>query len=379
MDSLKNAFVIKTPEHIDQLRPYQAGKPIETLAREKGLTRIVKLASNENSLGPSPKAVQAIKEFAGNVNRYPDPAAYDLVEALSEKFKLNSEQIICGHGSDALIFYLINAFTDTQDEILTSEGTFIGTFLHAKKLNRKLNLVPLKDYRYDLEALKRANHKHVKIIYLANPNNPTGTYLNRSELQEFFKSVRSDQLVILDEAYTLFASERPDYPIGLDWVRQGMENLVVTRTFSKDYGLAGLRVGFAASTPQIVTQLYKVRFPFEPNLLAQVAARAVLSDQAFLDESRSVNRQSLRLLAETYDELGIRYLDTAANFHLLLFSTEDGAAQFVAGCQGRGLIVRHVKAFGITQGVRVSSGTLEETEFARKTIQEVMLRKSSTN
>ncbi|UCE66380.1 MAG: aminotransferase class I/II-fold pyridoxal phosphate-dependent enzyme, partial [Candidatus Zixiibacteriota bacterium] len=226
--------MIKIPEWITNLKPYIPGKPIGELAREKSLKRIVKLASNENPLGPSPMAMKAVIEHLSEAHRYVDRAAPELVSKIAAKFGKNPDQIICGHGVDALLGYILCAFTRENDEVLTSQGTFIGIYVNVRKLGRKLSLAPLKNYAFDLEAILSSISSKIKVIYLANPNNPTGTIFTKSQFENFISRVPDNILVILDEAYTEFASKDPSFPNGLDY---DYDNLIVTRTLSKSYGL----------------------------------------------------------------------------------------------------------------------------------------------
>ena len=216
--------MIKIPNHIQELKPYKAGKPIEELMREKNIQMVVKLASNENPLGPSPKAMIAIKDHLNDLNRYPNPSGYKLVNAIAEKFNLDPGRIICSDGSDSLIQYIITAFSREGDELLSSEGTFIGWYVNVDKLGRKSKLVPLKNYHFDLENIFNNISDKTKIIYLANPNNPTGTIFTKKEFENFLKKVPDDILVILDEAYTIYSQYNPDYPNGLECENK---NLVV--------------------------------------------------------------------------------------------------------------------------------------------------------
>ena len=228
--------MISVPEHIKNLKPYKAGKPIEELMREKNIQKVVKLASNENPLGPSPKAVEAIKKHLTELHRYPNPSGYRLVNAIAEKYDKKPEQIICSNGSDSLIQYVITAFSIEGDELLSSEGTFIGWYVNVNKMGRKSKEIPLNNYHYDLDSIFENITEKTKIIYLANPNNPTGTIFKRNEFEEFIKKIPSNILVILDEAYTIYSQFNPDYPNGFDYEK---ENLVVLRTLSKSFGLAG--------------------------------------------------------------------------------------------------------------------------------------------
>jgi histidinol-phosphate aminotransferase len=360
--------MIKIPKHIQELQPYVAGKPIEELAREKDLKRIVKLASNENPLGPSPKAVEVIRKHLYELHRYTNPSAYKLVNAIASKFNKKPEQIVTGSGSDSLLQYMITAFSDRDDEILTSGSTFIGWYVNANKYGRKSVLVPLKDYHYDLNGIANGITAKTKIIYLANPNNPTGTMFTINEFEEFLAKVPLNVLIVLDEAYTIYAESNPDYPNGLSYE---LENLIVLRTLSKAYGLAGLRIGFGVGPKELIKELYKVKLPFEPNHLAQEAAIAAFDDKEFLIKTIMLNISSLSKMIRKFDKLGIKQIPTSANFILLVFPNEEFAGEFCNGCLERGLILRHVKTFGIPNGVRINSGTEEETEFALDIISEV--------
>ena len=365
--------MIQIPEHIKNLKPYKAGKPIEELVREKGLNKIVKLASNENPLGPSPKAIEAIKNNLNNLHRYTNPSGYKLVRAIAEKYKKDPSQIICASGSDSILQFIITAFTDEHDELLTSEGTFIGWYVNSNKYGRKLNLAPLKDYHYDLDEIASRINTKTKIIYLANPNNPTGTMFSKREFESFINKVPKNVLVVLDEAYTIYAEDNPDYPNGFNY---NLENLITVRTLSKAYGLAGIRIGFAVGPSYLIKELYKVRLPFEPNLLAQEAAIAALEDDVFLMKTKELNRVSLIKMKNKFDELGIQYIPTSANFFLLLFASEEEAIEFNDECLNCGLILRHVDSFGIQNGIRINSGTEKETDFALNIIEYVYLKLS---
>lgn len=361
-------MAVCVPPHIEDLEPYRPGKPIADLMREKNLSTIVKLASNENPLGPSPKTLVAMQHAMADLHRYPDPRAMDLVTALSKNLGRKPAEIVCGNGSDSLLAYLLYAFTKEDDEVLTSSGSFIGMYVNARKLGRRLNLVSLRNYAYDLPALAAAITPKTKVVYLANPNNPTGTMFSKNEFEGFMANVPRHVLVILDEAYTLYAEDFDDYPNGLKY---HFDNLVVLRTFSKAYGLAGLRVGFAVGPERLIAEIYKVKLPFEPNWLAQVAACAALDDREFLERTKTLNAASLEAIRRTLTGLGIKYVDTVANFLMMLFSGEPEATTFYEACLNEGLILRPLKSFGLGQGVRINSGTEEETAFAARVIEKV--------
>ena len=360
--------MVDVPEYIRALKAYVAGKPIDELAREKHLKRIVKLASNENPLGPSPKALSALQNILAESHRYVDPSSHKLVETIAKKYGKKQDEIVCGHGTDSILAYIVNAFTDHNDQVLTSEGTFIGIYVNVLKFGRNLVKVPLKNYSYDLEAIAAAITERTRLIYLANPNNPTGSMFSKFQFEKFMSAVPDSILVILDEAYTVYAEENNDYPNGFEY---NYQNLIVTRTFSKAYGLAALRVGFAVAPPAIIKEIYKVKLPFEPNYPAQIAAEAALDDDDFLRQTVDTNRKSLQKLKACFDKLGIKHMPTAANFILIVFSSEQFATAFNEQCLEHGLIVRHVKSFGIPEAIRINSGTEDETEFAISVIEKV--------
>ncbi len=360
--------MVSVPEFIKHLSPYKAGKPIEELAREKGLSRIVKLASNENPLGPSPKAIEAMKSITSELHRYTDPYCYRLTHAVAEKYNQAAEGIFSAAGSDAILQYIISTFTEEGDEVLTSEGTFIGWFVNVNKYHRKSVTVPQKNYRYDLRALAGAITEKTRIIYLANPNNPTGTIFTKTEFESFLTKVPDDILIIYDEAYTVYSEHNPDYPRGLDYQ---LDNLIVLRTFSKAYGLAGLRIGIAFGHPAVIRELYKVKLPFEPNFLAQQAAIASLADDEFIKKTVELNTRSLHLLEETTDMLGLRRTVSAANFFMILFDDTESALEFNEECLSNGLILRPLGSFGFPNAVRINSGTDEETAFAADVLKRV--------
>ena len=360
--------MIKIPKHIQNLQPYKAGKPIDELAREKGLKKIVKLASNENPLGPSIKALEVIKKSMGELHRYTNPSAYKLVNAIAKKYNKKPSQIVTGSGSDSLIQYIVSAFSEPGDELLTSQGTFIGWYVNVNKYGFNSVEVPLRNYHFDLEGILNSITQKTKIIYLANPNNPTGTMFTKDEFEIFLSRVSQNILVVLDEAYTVYAESTPDYPNGLKYEK---DNLIVLRTLSKAYGLAGLRIGFAFGPEYLIKEIYKVKLPFEPNHLAQEAAIAAFEDEEFLNKTVELNKKSLAKMVKTFYELGIEQVSTAANFILLVFPTEEFAFDFNEECLNKGLIVRHVKSFGIPNGIRINSGTMEETDFALNVISSI--------
>lgn len=360
--------MIKRPAHLENLQPYKAGKTVEAVTRELGLTKVVKLASNENPLGISPLAAQAIAKTINESNRYADPSGFRLTKKLSERLGAAPEQIILGAGVDSLLGYILSAFSEPGEELLTSEGTFTGIYVHANKLNRTIVKTPLTNYAYDLDSLLEQIGDKTKIIYIANPNNPTGTIVTRDQLVSFLDQVPSHILVILDEAYFSYAREYDEYPDGLEY---DYANLIVTRTFSKDFGLAGLRIGYAVAAPDLIADLMRIRLPFEPSWTAQEAALAALDDADFLERTITQNHRSLKLIAEQADKLGINHPRSYGNFIMYAFDSAPFAASFTQECLKLGLILRHVESFGVPGGVRINSGTDQETTFALKVVEEV--------
>lgn len=360
--------MIKIPSFVENLIPYKSGKNIDELSRERNIKKIVKLASAENPLGPSPKSVEAIQKALLGLNRYSDPASFNLVSAIAEKYNIQPNHIICGHGTDSLLAYIVSAFTTESDEIITSEGTFIGIYVTVRKTGRKLIRIPLKNFGFDLTAIYKAINAKTTMIYLANPNNPTGTMFGLEEFEEFMHKVPGHIMVILDEAYTAYVDEDLNYPNGVTYE---YENMVVTRTFSKAYGLAGLRIGFAVGPDKVIESLYKVKLPFEPGLLPQQAAVAALDDDAFLKETIELNKQSKAMLKACFEKCKIKQIESFTNFILTIMPNKVFAAEFTEDCMGKGLIVRHVDTFGVPNGVRINTGTIEETYFACEIIEEV--------
>lgn len=360
--------MIQIPQHIDNLAPYKSGKPIDELKREKGLERVVKLASNENPLGPSPLALEAITKAGAELHRYPDPSCYEIIRRISQKREVPEGRIFIASGSDAVLQYAVMALTREGDEMLSSEGTFIGWRVNVEKLGRVPRYVPLKEYRYDLTALADAITPRTKMIYLANPNNPTGLAFGVEEYETFLNRIPEDVIVIYDEAYFFYAVRHPAYPDGMKYLRP---NVIVSRTFSKTFGLAGLRLGVAYGSEEIIAALRKARLPFEPNYPAQMAALAAMEDDEFIERTMRVNEASLSMLYGCFDELGIRYTKGAANFSMLIFDSATLASDFNNACLDNGLILRHLASFGIPEAVRINSGTHEETEFAVRVIRDV--------
>jgi histidinol-phosphate aminotransferase len=353
--------------NILNITPYKAGKPIEETKRELGLKEIIKLASNENPLGPSPKAVEAIRKNLSNINRYPDSQGFYLKRKLAKYFHVEPSNIVLGNGSDELIDIIIKTFVEEDQSIITADITFLEYEIISKVNGRKIIGVPLKYFKYDLEAMKNKIDKNTKLVFIANPNNPTGTYATKYEIEDFLRNLPDNVIVVLDEAYDTFI-DVDDFPSGLNYMRN--KNVIVLKTFSKAHGLAGLRIGYAITKPEFVSCMEVARQPFNVNLLAQVAALAALEDKKFLRKSRSVILEGKDYLYDAFNRLGIVYVPSVANF-ILLDVGRDGVSVFKEMLK-YGVIVRDMKQYGLKNFIRVTIGTKKENERFIKTLKKVL-------
>jgi histidinol-phosphate aminotransferase len=344
------------PPYIEALHPYEPGRNAEEVRQRYGLARVVKLASNENPLGPSPLAVAAIQAHLQSIHLYPQ-AGLSLREALAKRYHVKLENVIVGSGSDSIIAAIVRTFLSDDDEILTTEAAFGGFQVTAKSRGVAYKTVPYQGWRYDLAGLAGAITERTKIIYLANPNNPTGTIVTRDEFEEFHRLVPDRVLIILDEAYFEYARDDPDYP---DSMRYRLDNVITLRTFSKVYGLAGMRVGYGFAHEVLIRNLLKVKLPFEPAVLAEAAAVAALQDEAFVARSREVNAQGLRYVEAALVDRGFDVIPSQANFLMVVFAASGNAAEFVERLLKLGVIVRPLASFGLPCCVRISIGTEEQ-------------------
>ncbi|TAL68141.1 MAG: histidinol-phosphate transaminase [Bacteroidetes bacterium] len=356
-------------EYIKNLEPYRPGKPIDDVKREFGLEKIVKLASNENPLGVSPLAIQAMIGSIHQINRYPDIASLLLRSKLAEMFDVGFDCIVTGHGSEAIMQTAVRTFLMNGDEVITAEGTFVGFYVMVKACGIKMNLVPLKDYRFDLKAIAASITPRTKMIYLVNPNSPTGTIYTTSEFEEFMKSVPPEVIVMVDEAYIEFVMDHPDFPDSMDY---RFDNVITTRTFSKAYGLAGIRIGYGFAHPELIKQMHKVRLPFEPGIPSQAAGVAALTDKQFLDYYLNLNKCGKQFIYDVYDRLGIEYVNTEANFVMSIFDSEMRVNDITDKLLRKGVIVRALKPFLLPHCIRVTIGLPEENEIYADTLKSVL-------
>lgn len=309
--------MIKVRSGVEDLIPYDPGKPVEELEREKGI-KAIKLASNENPLGPSPKAVEAIKEAASKVHRYPDGACYYLRKKLASFLGVGEKNLIFGNGSNEIIEILMRTFLETGDEVVYAWPAFVVYKLISKAMGLKAVEVPLtSDLRHDLKAMAVAVTENTKMVFIANPNNPTGTIVTKDEIDAFLREIPQDVIVVVDEAYYEFASEYKEFPQLIETAITEDRNVILMRTFSKAYGLAGLRIGYGISNERIIDYMNRVRQPFNVNLIAQEAALAALDDQEHVKKTIELTKQGLEYLYSELQYMGLEYVPTYTNFLLI--------------------------------------------------------------
>ncbi len=343
---------IRIHPDIARLVPYSPGKPLDELERELGIGGAVKLASNENPLGPSPKALAALDEGKAALHLYPDGGAHHLTRALADRWKVSGDHVVVGNGSDEIISLLVRTFMSPGEEAVMAAHTFVMYQLAVTGGHGVCVEIPLNDWRHDLPAMARAVTHRTRLVFVCNPNNPTGTMVTREEVRQFMAAVPDDVIVVFDEAYYEYVRD-PHYPDTLDYVRQNRP-VVVLRTFSKIYGLAGLRIGYGITTPEIAGYLHRARNPFNANTLAQLAARAALEDEQHVAASRALNEAEMTTLDNGLRALGMAPLPSQANF--LYFDTRrDGRAVFDRLLR-EGVIVRHIGG----SMLRVTIGRPEE-------------------
>ena len=346
------------PPAIEALRPYEAGRTIESVRRQFNLTHVAKLASNENPLGASPKAIEAMTRELAGLNRYPD-GGLRLREVLAREFDLKVENVIAGSGSEGIMSNIIRTFLCDDDEVLTTEAAFIGFQVLARSRGIQYRTVPYDRWHYDLPGLAAQINARTKIVYLANPNNPTGSIFTRHEFDEFYKHVPERVLIILDEAYFEYAKDNPRYP---DSMHYRYDNVITLRTFSKIYGLAGARIGYGFAHEELIRNLLKVKLPFEPSTPAQAAGIAALADKEFLHRSLELNARGLRTLTEGLGSLGLTVVPSQANFVMTVLPSAQDATRIFEELLAQGVVVRPLGAFGLPECLRISTGTDEDTQ-----------------
>jgi histidinol-phosphate aminotransferase len=339
------------------IKAYVPGKPIEDVQRELGLSEVIKLASNENPLGPSPKALAAARAALDSMNIYPDGACTELTKKLSGKLGLDPDWIVFANGEDNIITLISKTFLNEGEEMIMADPSFSSFAISARAVGAKVVSVPVRsDFKIDLKAVAAAIAEKTKLVFLCNPNNPTGTISTKSEVEEFLKAVPEHVIVVLDEAYKEFVDD-PEYPDGLDYVRAG-RNVIVSRTFSKVYGLAGLRVGYAIADPVFIGGMKRIREAFATNRVAQAAAVAALDDDEFVQKVHDMNSAGREYLYREFERLGLPYVKSQTNF--ILVDTKQDIKRVFQDLQREGVIIRPGHIWNLPTYARVSVGTLEE-------------------
>lgn len=354
-------------KNILSVKPYIAGKPIEETKRQLGLREVVKLASNENPLGASPAAMQAIRKNLPGINRYPDSQSFYLKKRLSKYLDLSPNNLILGNGSDELIDIIIKTFVEEDESIITADITFLEYEIISQIAGRRIIRVPLRYFKYDLESIKKRIDRKTKLIFISNPNNPTGTYVTKYEIEDFINELPGHVLLVMDEAYDTFV-DVDDFPNSLKYIKN--KNVLALKTFSKAYGLAGLRVGYAVGCPEFISYMERVRQPFNVNFMAQVAACACLDDKKFLRRTRRVVLEGKSYLYDNLTKLGIPYVPSVANF--ILIDVGRDCVEVFNQMLKYGVIVRDMKQYGLKSFIRVTVGTKKENERFIKVLKKVI-------
>ncbi len=359
---------LKVHDGIKKLVPYDPGKPIEELQREMGLTRVIKLASNENNLGPSPKAIETLKKAVYKTHRYPDGSCYYLKHKVAEKLGVTPQHLIFGNGSNEVIELLMRTYLQPGDKVIYGEPSFIVYRLISMAMAIEGVGIPLKGLTHNLEAMAQAVDGQTKMVFVANPNNPTGTMVTHKEVISFLEKLPLEVIVVFDEAYIEFV-DRPDFPQLLPLVLEEKRPIVLMRTFSKIYGLAGLRIGYGIAPPQMVDYMNRVRQPFNVNLLAQEGAIAALDDEEHVEHSKALVREGKAFLYPELKKMGLEYVPSETNFFLI--KVGDGDKVFKELLK-KGIIVRNMRGYGLPEYIRVTLGTHEENALFLKALKEVL-------
>jgi histidinol-phosphate aminotransferase len=359
---------LRVPDHILSIKPYVPGKPIEELEREYGISGSIKLASNENPLGPSPMAVRAVEGVVSGLNRYPDGSGHDLIMSLSQYLGVLPENIILGNGSDEIIGLLTRAFIMPGDEVIIPAPSFLMYEIMAKSAGAGLVNVPLKSLSIDLDGIAGRISEKTRMIFVCNPNNPTGTVLSKGDFDKFIAKVPQDVIIVADEAYIEFVRDENCFK-GIDYLGSGRP-VVTLRTFSKIFGLAGLRIGYGVMPGEITGILNRIRPPFNASSLAQAGAIAALGDQAFLKKTAALVHDGLDFMYDALSRMGIKYFPTQANFFLIDVGKK--ADDVFESLLKEGVIVRSMRSYGYPEYIRVSVGLPEENTRFLKALEKVL-------
>lgn len=356
-----------TRKHILEIEPYKPGKPISEVAKELGLKRIIKLASNESPLGPSLAAQKAIRKAIKDLSLYPEGSGIELREAIAGKWGVKPDNVILGNGSNEIIELILRAFLNEGEEVITSKSTFVVYVLSTKVCNGKITEVPMKYYTYDLDGIAEKVTENTKLIKIANPNNPTGTMVDGEAVERFMKKVPQRVIVAFDEAYGEFANQKK-FPLTIKYIKEG-RHVIMLRTFSKIYGLAGIRIGYGIADSAMISLLNKVRQPFNVNSLAQIAAVAALSDEDYRHRMISLVEEGKHYLYNEFYKMGVFYVPSEANF--ILIKVGDAEKVFQALLR-KGIIVRTLYEYELPEFVRVTIGTMPQNRRFIAALKEIL-------
>jgi histidinol-phosphate aminotransferase len=348
---------ISVPENILSIKPYKPGKPLEELEREYGIAKSIKLASNENPLGPSPMAVKAMQGALEKLNRYPDGSGYDLIKKVSQHLDVPPKNIVLGNGSDDIIGMLTWALLRPGDEVVLPRPSFLMYDIMVRSAAAIPVTVPLSSLSIDLKGMQGKITSRTRMVFLCNPNNPTGNVIFKKDFENFMDSLPPEVVVVVDEAYFEFIRDQEKCASGIEYLDEARP-LVTLRTFSKAYGLAGLRIGYGIMPEKIAGLLNRVRQPFNTSSLAQIGAKAALDDKAFLKKTLEITHKGLDYLHAALDRLGIKYFPTQTNFFLI--DVEKDADEIFESMLRHGVIVRSMKSYGYPQYIRINVGLAEE-------------------
>ncbi|MBF0386013.1 MAG: histidinol-phosphate transaminase [Candidatus Omnitrophica bacterium] len=350
------------------VKPYIPGKPIEEVKRELGLKDVIKLASNENPFPPSPKVMRALEAAASSINRYPDGDCFYLRSEIAKRLGINPKQIVFGNGSDEIIVFAAKAFLSPGDEVVLAKPTFLIYDIASTIEGARLFQIPLINFRYDLGRMKKAISPRTKIIFIGNPDNPSGQYIRQNEFEWFMDGIKDNVLIFMDQAYFEYV-EAKDYAGSIDLLKR-YKNLIITRTFSKLYGLAGLRVGYGIASEEIIDILNRVREPFNINSLAQAAALAALKDEKYYLSVKSKIEKERKLLYAGFKRLKLDFVETCTNFSLIKISGD--STDIVNKLLSRGVIVRDMKHWGMTGFIRSTIGNNQENKKLIKALETIL-------
>lgn len=354
-------------KNLRRLKTYQPGKPIEELKRQLNLKKIVKLASNESPFPPSRDIKKAIIQGITSLNRYPDSSGYFLKNKLAQIFGLDCKNIILGNGSDEIIVFSLRAFVEEGEEVIVGYPTFLIYEIQAKAFGFKVVKSRFKDFRYNLQDIKRKITKHTKLVFIANPDNPNGTYLTHKEVEDFLRSIPKNVIVYFDEAYYEFAPQ--DFPRSLEFLKKGFK-VIIARTFSKAYSLAGLRIGYAFGPPELIEGMEKVREPFNVNSLAQRAALSALENRDYFQMRIEYIKKEKEFLYSQFKKRGLQFVESATNF--ILVNLKKPASPIAKKLLFEGVIVRDMEAWGLKNFIRITVGRHSENIFFLKALDKLL-------